>query len=144
MTSLLDTIWFRLHDAARAEMLAALAAFSGSAIHWGLFMHGEWHIAAPKIVVAHAIATAALFARLSVQEVAIICSSYCLALFTSIIIYRVFFHRLSQGGFPGPVGYRVSKIWHMWKCRGSQNHHLMADLNKTYGDFVRTGMTPSI
>lgn len=144
MTSLLDSIWFHLHSPARTEMLASLAAVSGSAMHWGLFMHGEWHIAAPKIVVAHAIATAALFIRLSFQEVAIACSSYCLTLFTSIIVYRAFFHRLSRAGFPGPMAYRVSKIWHMWECRGSQNHHILADMNKKYGDFVRTGKTLSI
>ncbi|PVI04480.1 cytochrome P450 [Periconia macrospinosa] len=61
------------------------------------------------------------------------------SLFSSIGVYRVFFHKLRS--FPGPYLARVSKLWHVWKCvkSRSRNHLILDDLYKQYGDFVRTG-----
>ncbi|KAE8151233.1 cytochrome P450 [Aspergillus avenaceus] len=112
-----------------------VAAFVGIAMHHGLFIHGEWHIQAPHILVSHLLCFSFLVVRIDTAWPLIL--SYLLALFSSITIYRLFFHRL--GHFPGPFWARVTKVWHAWKSRNRQNHFLLADLHRRYGDFVRTG-----
>lgn len=62
---------------------------------------------------------------------------YAIALFGSIFIYRVFFHRLNN--FPGPRLAKVSKLWNVVKASKSTNFRLMEDLHDRYGDFIRTG-----
>jgi tryprostatin B 6-hydroxylase len=62
---------------------------------------------------------------------------YLTALFSSITIYRVYFHRLSR--FPGPKWARITKIWHAWQSRHCQNFLVLSELHRKYGDFVRTG-----
>ncbi|KAF8849089.1 cytochrome P450 [Acephala macrosclerotiorum] len=64
-------------------------------------------------------------------------AGYLLALFISMTVYRVFFHRLRH--FKGPLGARISKIWHTWHVRHSQNHLVLDRLYREYGTFVRTG-----
>lgn len=70
-------------------------------------------------------------------EASLISACYLSSLFTSILVYRLSFHRL--GTFPGPVLARSSKLWHAWKVRYSKNHLLLDRLHHQYGDFVRTG-----
>jgi hypothetical protein len=62
---------------------------------------------------------------------------YLLSLFSSITIYRLFFHSLRK--FPGPVGARISKLWHAWHAGSSKNHIVLDRLYHQYGTFVRTG-----
>ena len=63
--------------------------------------------------------------------------SYNLALFSSILLYRRFFHRLRN--FPGPAWAGLTKFWHVFHCLDSQNYLLLEDLRQNYGQFVRTG-----
>lgn len=63
--------------------------------------------------------------------------SYNAALFSSILLYRRFFHRLRD--FPGPTWAGLTKFWHVFHCLDSQNHLLLEDLHHKYGQFVRTG-----
>lgn len=63
--------------------------------------------------------------------------SYHAALFSSILLYRRFFHRLRD--FPGPTWAGLTKFWHVFHCLDSQNHLLLEDLHQNYGQFVRTG-----
>lgn len=73
----------------------------------------------------------------AMQTSILIAASFTLALFSSIAMYRVFFHRLQR--FPGPRIAAVSKFWHMSHCLSSKNHLLLEKLHRQYGDFVRTG-----
>ncbi|KAL5339970.1 cytochrome P450 [Aspergillus crustosus] len=114
---------------------ALIGAVMGLGAHHGLFIHGEWHIQAPSILVSHLVAFSSLI---------ILCESwwqviggYILALFSSILIYRIFFHRLKH--FPGPFLASTTKIWHVWKARKSKNHFFLKEMQEEYGDFVRTG-----
>ena len=66
-----------------------------------------------------------------------ILTSYLSALFTSMILYRRFFHPLRQ--FPGPVLMSLTKIDHLIRSRKLDNFVQLDKLHKTYGDFVRTG-----
>ncbi|KAL4748735.1 hypothetical protein BDW72DRAFT_214564 [Aspergillus terricola var. indicus] len=106
-------------------------------MHHGLFRHGEWHTQAPRILVLHCVCflclTLVMLYRTALQVIA----GYLIAIFSSIFTYRAFFHRLNN--FPGPFAARTTKLWHLWKTRSSQNHFLLADLQRQYGDFVRTG-----
>lgn len=122
----------------------------GLVFHYGFFNRGEWHVYAPELFISHTI----LFATLSAGSVwyhgsdtgdllttALLASvAYFLTLMASILIYRVFFHQLTKMGFKGPLYMRTSKLWHVWNCRTSLNHLFLNDLNKQYGDFVRTGI----
>ncbi|PSS10965.1 hypothetical protein M430DRAFT_53504 [Amorphotheca resinae ATCC 22711] len=134
-----------------------LGAIAGLAMHHGFYIHGEWHVQAPAIVVGHSLAFAALFigsvsssfaggtltleSKFVFRYPGFAILGYLVALFTSITVYRLFFNRLARAGFAGPVGARITKLWHMWACRGSKNHLVLDRLHRKYGDFVRTGPT---
>lgn len=96
----------------------------GLALHQFLFIHGEWHVHAPHILVCHLLIFMILSIIVSDAQWTII--GYLLSLFSSIVIYRLFFHRLN--GFPGPFCGRVSKIWHMWQVRRCNNHFFLSGL----------------
>lgn len=129
--------------------LAGLGFLSGIALHLGLFVHGEWHIQAPSIAVTHfllfcvfpLVAFGSRSAVISETFWSIVLWSYGYlpGLFASMLVYRSFFHPLTRAGFRGPWYASVSKLWHVWACRGSENHRVMAKLHEQYGDFVRTG-----
>lgn len=67
--------------------------------------------------------------------------AYLTGLYTSMTIYRVFFHRL--GRFPGPFMARVSKTGYgFYMARNSQYHVELLKLHRKYGDIVRLGKLP--
>ncbi|KAK5626265.1 hypothetical protein RRF57_001980 [Xylaria bambusicola] len=129
------------------DLLPLSALLLGIATHHGLFIHGEWHIQAPSIAVYHSLAFLMLISLHcstvsgsfgdSLFSLIGLFALYLLGLFSSISVYRLFFHRLSI--FPGPRLAALSKIWHVWKCRDSRNHHVLNDWYQKYGTFVRTG-----
>ena len=65
------------------------------------------------------------------------CGTSAAALYTSIILFRLFFHPLSK--FPGPAFAKVTKFWHVSKVLDSKNYLLLEKLYQQYGDIVRTG-----
>lgn len=113
-----------------------IGALSGLILHHAVFIHGEWHVRAPEILVYHLVYFGALL--MATPHARWMISGYLIALFSSITIYRVYFHRLKH--FPGPRWARVTKIWHAWKSRHRQNFMVLSELHRKYGDFVRTGM----
>lgn len=131
-----------------------LGAVGGLLTHYGVFIHGEWHTQAPNILIFHAFFFMSLFIERHVckelgyewlSDASIsICTSYLASLVTSIVLYRLFFHRLTRASFPGPFYARVTKLWHVWQCRHSRNHLVLEDLRRQYGDFVRTGESTSV
>ncbi|KAH8595452.1 cytochrome P450 [Bisporella sp. PMI_857] len=123
-----------------------VGAIAGIFMHHTVFIYGEWHIRAPKIVLAHgatllcAAGTRTLTGNFDILKYTLwFGAGYLSSLYGSIGLYRVFFHRLSRANFPGPLYARVSKIPHVWACRNSKNHIYLDNLRKKYGDFVRTG-----
>ncbi|KAF3767922.1 cytochrome P450 [Cryphonectria parasitica EP155] len=107
---------------------------SGLLAHHGLFVRGNGTFEPPGLFMTYAsllsgpLWAAGLFSTLS----------YITSLLVSIITYRIWFHALTRAGFKGPL-LRTSKIWHVWACRDHTNHLFLDQLNKKYGDFVRTG-----
>jgi hypothetical protein len=125
----------------------ASASCVGIFMHLCIFIHGEWHIRAPVILLGHSFLVLAivfyniyLLEAHSWRQTILLISGYFTSLLLSILTYRVFFHRLSKAGFPGPLWARFSKIPHLWHCRQSQNHLYLESLHRKYGDFVRTGI----
>jgi len=129
------------------EMAVLFAAVAGFASHLLYFIRGEHHMNAPTLFYAYiSLALGTLLCQVyiseylyaqAVQNTTAITGAYALSLFTSMTIYRTCFHRLHS--FPGPFLARVSKLWHVYHVRHSQNHLLLHSLHKKYGSFVRTG-----
>lgn len=126
--------------------LGIVAALLGVFTHLAVFIRGEWHMMAPQLVLLYSFLTLGLFCsmsssgagtRTSLRCTAILTVSYCIALFTSIVIYRKFFHRLRR--FPGPFSAGITKFWQVWKCRESKNHVVIEQLRQKYGPIIRTG-----
>lgn len=125
---------------------ALTASCIGIATHNLIFIHREWHLLAPTILSTHVLLAIALVVAqvwtggnsyASYFGAAISIASYLISLLGSIVIYRLFFHRLRH--FPGPRLAAASKLWHVWQCRDSRNHLVLEKLHQEYGSFVRTG-----
>jgi hypothetical protein len=123
----------------------------GITAHLGLFIRGEWHLRAPAILIAHTITFLVIFylklqhreygIHHSLYRTFVLTSAYLSGLFASMSVYRLFFHHLEA--FPGPRLAVLSKLWHVWKCRGSKGHLVLEDWHNKYGDIVRTGVRMS-
>lgn len=101
---------------------------------------------APALFYLYSLLTFALFCLLkhlcadtvsSMATTVLIISTYMSGLFTSIVIYRKYFHRLRH--FQGPWTAGATKLWHVWKCRTGQNYLVIEDLHTQYGPIIRTG-----
>lgn len=126
-----------------------LAAATGIASHNLLFIHGEWHMQAPRLLRIYLVLTlitcveelrySSGSATERLESALLIIGIYALSLVASLVVYRTIFHRLRN--FPGPFWARVSKFWHVERCisSSSQNHVVLDGLHKKYGNFVRTG-----
>ncbi|KAK6957361.1 hypothetical protein Daesc_000145 [Daldinia eschscholtzii] len=121
---------------------AALGVFS----HFAIFIRGEWHMQAPTLFTLYSSLAFVIFfveqqlgadIKTSFQIASLIVSSYATALFTSIVIYRKYFHRLRH--FPGPWLAGATKFWHVWQCRTGKNFLVIEELRKKYGPVIRTG-----
>jgi hypothetical protein len=126
--------------------LMAIVPFClGVIMHLGVFIRGEWHLQAPHIILAHAFIFTLLVAKQLVSGlstsygVALSFLAYLCGLLGSMAVYRLFFHRLIS--FPGPRLAALSKLWHVWLCRNSQNHLVLESWRQKYGTFVRTGQS---
>jgi tryprostatin B 6-hydroxylase len=122
------------------------SALLAVASHLALFIRGEWHMKAPLLVKIYSTVTLIIFfagfyhgygAGLSLRYTGAIITSHVAALFTSITIYRKYFHRLRS--FPGPWLAGATKFWHVWQCRSGQNHLVIENLREKYGPIIRTG-----
>ena len=128
-----------------AQMVCALAA--GLLSHVCYFVRGEHHIAAPTLFKAYIVLAIVVVSfefktvGLGLLDAALaalaVCISYASSIFASMLVYRLFFHRLRH--FPGPFLARSSKLYHAWQVRKSDQYIFLEQLHHKYGDFVRTG-----
>lgn len=125
----------------------AAAGLVGIVSHVSLFVRGEWHLSGPRILQFFTLALlsstvgTSIYADFSWNHAlsfsAEMLLSYVIGLFSSIIIYRVFFHSLRA--YPGPKLAAATKFWHVWQCRSSKNFMVLEELRSKYGNYVRTG-----
>lgn len=129
------------------------AAFSlGILSHVVLFSRGEWDVATAKLFVfvlsSQALGTAGLLRyfpdeydtlSLALKSITGITMCWILGTFTSILVYRAFFHRLNS--FPGPYLARLSNLYLPTALTAKQLHlyEKVQSLHKQYGDIVRLG-----
>jgi hypothetical protein len=134
------------------SIAARSVAFSlGVLSHVAIFNRGEWDVATAKLCVfvtsTQAIATAGILhyfpeeydtAYAALKNVIGITSFWTLGIFTSILVYRAFFHRLNR--FPGPFVARLSNLYPTFLT--AKRLHLYEEvesLHKQYGDILRLG-----
>ena len=144
-TNIIGTLATAFHTSTAGKLWTATAA--GLATHNALFIRGEWHLQAPHIITARLLLPFLVLALellawpdnvvLALKESAGIVICYGSAILSSIVIYRIFFHRLR--GFSGPPLAKISNLWHVSKICEGQNHLFLESIRHKYGDFVRTG-----
>jgi hypothetical protein len=133
---------------------ARAAAFAvGVATHVVVFRHGEWDLNTTSLIssfiVLHTSAIAALLylspgvaADTSLDAVIVVGAlglSSCLGIWTSMLVYRGFFHRLCR--FRGPFLARFSNFYVTFlSARRLHLYEEVQRLHKQYGDVVRLGM----
>jgi hypothetical protein len=128
--------------------LAGLSAGLGVLSHLTYFIHGEHHESAPTLALICIFVPVLLFtgqitymnadASQAALATTVLYMSYFSALWTSMIVYRVFFHKLNK--FPGPFLAKVSKLYHTALVIRSMDNYLLLDKwHQKYGPFVRTG-----
>ena len=70
----------------------------------------------------------------------LVSTSFNVGLTLSILVYRLFFHRLRD--FPGPLGAKMSRIYASVLSSKKLQYHLeLEKMHKEHGDVVRTGKT---
>ncbi|KAI0135899.1 cytochrome P450 [Daldinia grandis] len=68
----------------------------------------------------------------------ILATSFNTGLFSSIIIYRLFFHRLRR--FPGPLDLKISRFFSALRvAKEAKYQNEIAKMHEEYGDFIRIG-----
>lgn len=68
----------------------------------------------------------------------LLATSFNGAVLLSMVVYRVFFHRLNQ--FPGPFPAKVTRFYSAYKVSQSLRYfEIVSGWKEKYGDFVRTG-----
>ncbi|KAI0887576.1 cytochrome P450 [Annulohypoxylon maeteangense] len=114
-------------------------ALVGLFAHNAIFIHGEWHMRILQIIVGHLLLSALILYLIyrhdnnasfggAFHVITAMATVYLGALFSSITVYRLFFHRISH--FPGPKLAAVTKLWHVWKIRKSTNYIFLQELHK--------------
>ena len=121
-----------------------IASAAGVFSHLGFFIHGEHDEQAPYLFMVFLACYMLLIVsdsgkglQQAIFNSSLISMAYSLTIWTSMIIYRLFFHRLAH--LPGPYMMRVSKFWQVHRNSKSLNYLEMDKLHSDYGTFVRTG-----
>ena len=141
---------------------SGIAFTCGVVLHTAIFRRGEWDTHSKRLIIATtflygavtglAVATYgfidnddryddvpfATTLRTAASTVGIMLISVLVGLFSSILIYRTFFHPLRH--FPGPFGARLSNAYQTWLyCRSWRLDVEVQKLHRVYGDVVRVG-----
>lgn len=140
---------------ALTELMASFAI--GSSLHIFILRHGEWDLALNKLTASAVVAPIAIALGLRFLSSSYRPGSYhemwslykdsltlvattTLGIYTSMLVYRAFFHRLNR--FPGPFLGRLSNFYIAARALWThQEYSVLQSLHKKYGDVVRIGMS---
>jgi hypothetical protein len=122
-------------------------ALLGILSHRCYFIYGEHHDSSPRIARFYFLAFLSLYVACRTlgtgenetpgRTTTRIAATYFTSLFSSIAIYRLFFHEIK--GIPGPTLARLTKLCHVYNATDAKQYLWLDKLHKKYGDFVRTG-----
>ncbi|KAI1123217.1 cytochrome P450 [Nemania abortiva] len=129
-------------------LVASLSAIAGVVSHLSYFIHGEHMLTAYKLVILAFLGQPAALLLLTTvagwpfsyaaQLTSVSYGAYMTALFTSILVYRAFFHPLRH--FPGPKLAGLSQFYHFFHIRAKVDNYRHLDrLHRKYGEYVRVG-----
>ena len=130
-------------------LLGVLSAGLGILSHLTYFIHGKHHESAPILALLCVIVPALLstvqvvYMNVDTDQATltttVLYMSYFSALGTSMIIYRLFFHRLKK--FPGPFSAKVSKLYHTALVIRPMDNYLLLDRwhQKYRAEYLRPG-----
>ncbi|XXH00900.1 short-chain alcohol dehydrogenase [Hypoxylon texense] len=101
-----------------------------------------YRLLAVLLFAAIAVASSYLLMEVSVSHtitrICIIAGSFSTGIFSSMTVYRLFFHRLRK--FPGPLDSKISRFFSALRAAKEVKYYKeIAKLNEEYGDFIRTG-----
>ncbi|OKL55370.1 hypothetical protein UA08_09379 [Talaromyces atroroseus] len=122
------------------------SAATGVAAHVTLFRHGEWDGSAPNILISYLVVftilnvknLAELVTGVKDQSAFQLLSCHFVGLYGSIIVYRVFFHRLRK--FPGPLAAAVTALYASFlPAKRLNKFEEVGKLHRKYGDYMRLG-----
>ncbi|KAL2783866.1 benzoate 4-monooxygenase cytochrome P450 [Aspergillus keveii] len=126
------------------------ALISGVVVHHGLFRRGEWHCSANSIILTYStvFASALLLASLTSDLfvgthpltpplVTKLHLCHFAGLFSSVLVYRAFFHRLRR--FPGPRLARLGSLYAVVLAHDLGIFRRYRKVHQQYGDLVRVG-----
>lgn len=128
---------------------ALLALGSGVTLHHLFYRLSEWDTRSPFLLVSYISALVAgsvgiwlLNSRTEVvpfspNEFRKFWLYHILGVYSSMLVYRGFFHRL--GKFPGPFLARFSNLYLTMMSSKLHLYEEIGKLHETYGDYVRTG-----
>jgi hypothetical protein len=132
-----------MHSAFSLSAVALLGVLS----HRCYFIYGEHHDKSPRIAQFYFIAFMSLYFACRalgtgdndtpLRTTTRIVATYLVSLFSSIAVYRLFFHEIK--GIPGPTLARLTKLYHVFNATDAKQYLWLDKLTKKYGDFVRTG-----
>ncbi|KAI0191579.1 cytochrome P450 [Astrocystis sublimbata] len=128
--------------------VATVSAVVGVVSHHTFFIRGEHMLTAnrlvvlalfgPPVAVVALHTLAGLSIRLAIQLTSVSYGAYMIALFSSILVYRAFFHPLRH--FEGPKLARLSQLYHVFNIsRKVDNYRHLDRLHQQYGEYVRVG-----
>lgn len=73
------------------------------------------------------------------SQAVVFATSFNAALLSSIVVYRLMFHRCRK--FPGPLPAKISRFYAAYlSAKDVQYYKELANMHARHGDFVRTGM----
>lgn len=134
--------------------LFAAATLSGFIAHHVFFKRVEVDTHPLLIAIAFAVAPFAVkhvlssyfqqYAEITIGASFLVVGCSLLSLWTSMLVYRAFFHSLNK--FPGPFPAKLSKFWALSQTAksGLKWYQVDEELHHRYGDYVRTGESQSI
>lgn len=129
---------------------SAVSFVAGVALHLAIFRTGEWDTWSFRLLLG-AIGLEGALSLLTYQQLhtgtlEALQNASCLVaagiagIFSSMVVYRAFFHRLSR--FPGPLAARLSNFYMTTlSVSKGQIYQDVQRLHEEYGDYVRVGPT---
>lgn len=151
----LDCVWATGHLPLKQSNMALFAVpfqptvafISGVVSHLGFFRFGEHHLRAMRyILTAVTIFVFSVFAQNHLFQLSFLTAAYNSAslagwyfagLYSSLIIFRVFFHPLRN--FPGPLGCKISSAWFSSYLGKRDAFRQLQKLHQQHGKFLRIG-----